>query len=57
MSELEFNGEELWKLQEKGREDAKKALNAGESTTFNMLDDWMNNKELKSQFNSFGDYV
>lgn len=43
---INFNGDHTWKIQEKGREQAQEALNAGEGTHFEILMNWLESKEL-----------
>ena len=40
---IEFDGDHTWPLQEKGREQAQEALNAGEGTHFGILMNWVEN--------------
>lgn len=57
ISELEFNGDKTWPMQEQGRQDAQTALNAGESTHFELFDSYADSDELRSEFETFGDFM
>lgn len=57
ISELEFNGDKTWPLQEQGRTDAQSALNAGEGTHFELLDNWSKSEALKAEYPSFRNFL
>ena len=48
ISELEFNGDKTWPMQEQGRKDAKTVLKNGHNTHFDMLLEWDKNYDLQS---------
>ena len=57
LSELQFDGEKTWPLQEEGRNDAKTALNAEEGKYFYAYKDWSSSEKLMKKFPDFLDYI
>ena len=43
---INFNGDHTWKIQEKGREQAQQALDAGEGVHFQLLMNWIKSNDL-----------
>ena len=57
LSELEFDGDKTWPMQEQGRTDAQNALKAGPGIHFELLENWSNNQELRNEFETFGSFL
>ena len=56
-SELEFNNETTWPIQEEGRKDAKDALAQEHGKSFMHLAEWTGDQELVNSFPDFRDYL
>ena len=57
ISEIEFDGDKTWPLQEQGRQDAQTLLAAGENRYFEHLADWHDSKALRDEFPMFISYL
>jgi len=56
-SEINFNGDHTWVMQEQGRSDAQALINAGPSTHFEIFKNYYESKELKEEFSDFGSFL
>ena len=56
-SEINFNGDETWSMQEQGRSDAQALIDAGPATHFELLKNYYESKELQEEFSNFGDFL
>ena len=54
---INFEGKHTWKIQEKGREQAQQALDAGEGSHFEMLMNWMESPELQEYYPNYTDFI
>ena len=57
ISELEFDGEKTWIMQETGRQDAQDALNVGVGANFDHFKTWSSSLDLKKTYPDFRDYL
>jgi len=54
---INFEGDHTWKIQEKGREQAQQALDAGEGTHFELLMNWVESEELQEAYPVYAEFV
>ena len=57
ISEIEFEGEKTWVMQETGRKDAQDSVTDGAGANFEVLKTWSASTELKKEFPRFRDYL
>ena len=57
ISEIEFDGEKTWPMQETGRQDAQDALDAGPGVYFEHFKDWSASYDLQKKYPYFKDYL
>ena len=57
ISQLDFNGEDTWCLQEAGRRDAATALEMGQEHIQSSLRQWFDDKDLQKQYPYAYDYI
>ena len=56
-TEINFDGDKTWSMQEQGRKDAQALINAGESTHFELFKNYYESKELQDEFQDFGEFL
>ena len=57
ISEIEFDGDKTWPLQEQGRKDAQALLSAGENTHVELFRNWFDSKELREEYPTYSDML
>jgi len=57
MSQLNFNGEDTWCLQEAGRRDAQQALTLGQEKINKAVNEWFADAALQKKYTYIYDYV